>query len=319
MLQSQCLIRIGVSEVRGLWIGGRAERPFAEAAYRSGGEGETSPDGPTHHPSPPAPLPQGERGAGRAGCNVVPSPLAGEGQGEGALRRSISHTLPSLSAAISKVLSEIAPKRRLFAPRVVIGLAAPHVQAVIMPFAKLPKAQSDRDLLIAQRFCRECRADPAAVEIRGAPLGRLDGGGESILCCAVSRTLLAEIAAPLAERGFHADVIAPDYLLSFAEAGALEAPGIALMQWSGASTILVWDRSGKMVHIAYSASRPHDAEMAGRTATRLKRYAGVVGEGAPIALYADEALADAAYGADLKLMTWPTGRNAWSQLGARAA
>ncbi len=45
------------------------------------------------HPSPPTPLPQGEWGAGRARCYGVPSPLAGEGQGEGSLSSKHNHAL----------------------------------------------------------------------------------------------------------------------------------------------------------------------------------------------------------------------------------
>jgi hypothetical protein len=230
----------------------------------------------------------------------------------------------SLKAAIAALLEKIAPRRRLFAPRVIVGLAAPHGRAAIMSFAKLPKDDKDRDLLVVQRFCREYRIDPASVNVRASPLGALVDGGESMLCCAVPRALLAEIAASLAERGLHADLIAPDYLLAFAEADGdkLEAPGIALWQWSGAQTILVWNKERKTVHIAFSAAEPGDAEASRRAAARINRYASIVAEAkAPVALYADGPLgkegsrAEAAGSVRLKLMTWPSVAGDWSRLG----
>ena len=44
-------------------------------------------------PSPPTPLPQGERGEGRTRCGGVPSPLAGEGQDEGGKPPKHKHAL----------------------------------------------------------------------------------------------------------------------------------------------------------------------------------------------------------------------------------
>jgi hypothetical protein len=189
-----------------------------------------------------------------------------------------------------------------------------------MTFAKLPKSAADRSLLISQRFCRESHADHASVTVLGSRLGVSKNGGDSVLCLAVPNALLAEIVAPLAERGLHADEIAPDYMLAFAEADTreLNSPGLVLMERSGCSTILVWDSQRTIVHLWSHALEPEDAEAGHRMTARILRYAKIIGgEGRAVTVYADgpvpEALAlkDRIGEQGLTLLRWPSGQGRW--------
>jgi hypothetical protein len=225
------------------------------------------------------------------------------------------------------VLGALLPVRRLSAPRVSIGLAANYVQAAIVRFHAMPRSANDRELLIAQRFCRECRLDAAAVTVRGLTLAREAGGGETVLCCAAPRALLGEIEDALGARGFHADIVAPDYLLGFsdADAGRLEAPGMVLLQWAGAGAVLVWDKQKTLVHAGMLAAAEDKAEAGQRAVARVKRYAAALApEGAPFAVYASGALshgaafAQAVNGGGAKLLEWPGAASLWNWLGGGA-
>ncbi len=243
--------------------------------------------------------------------------FGGEAQGSG----------PSVGDAIAAVLSQILPQRRLMSPHVSVGLAGAHVAAGIMAFANLPGSAKDRSLLISHRFCRENRLDPASITVRGSPLGPAENGGEAVLCVGVSNALLAEIAAALAANRLYADEIAPDYMLSFAEAGTreLEAPGMVLMRRPDGATILVWDGRRTIVHVASYASGDGGEDGRRRMASRIFRYARIVGaEGETVAVYADgaepEELSAASGGAEhgLKFLHWPSGRGPWAQQIAAA-
>ena len=193
-----------------------------------------------------------------------------------------------------------------------------------MDFAKLPKAASDRSLLISQRFCRENRLDATKIAVLPSRLGSSLGGGEAVLCLAVAKDLLAEIIAALGTRGIHADEIAPEYMLAFAEADTtgLQAPGMALMQGSDASTILVWNKQRTIVHIASYAT---EAGAESRTVSRLFRYAKIVGSDyGPVALYACGPLPNHLAREHppgelgLKLLRWPAEHGRWSRQIAAA-
>ncbi len=270
MLQSICLLRVGVTHVYGRWLPGRA--------------GGAPAHGMAYYESEPS-----QQGA-------------------------------SLGDALAAVLGRVLPQRRLLSPHVQVGLASPHFRSAIVAFAKLPKAAQDRQLVISQRFCREYRVDPASVSVLGSSLGAAKGGGESILCAAISKTLLAQINAALAAKKLHADLIAPDYMLSFADTDtrAFEAPGIALMQRSDGGTILVWNKEKAIVHVGAFASE-NDDEDGRRTASKIIRYAKIVGSaGRAIAVYADgripDALASAFPGQGLILVRWPAGQGVWGRL-----
>lgn len=232
-----------------------------------------------------------------------------------------------LTVAISAVLTQILPRRRLASPYVSVGLAGLHVRAAIMPFAKLPKAPADRTLLVTQRFCREFRLDPAAFAVLDSPLGGAKGGGEAVLCVGVSRALLACIKAALATRGLHADEIAPDYMLRFAETDTreAEAPGMVLMGGADCSTVLVWDAQRAVVHVSSFAVARDDGEARQRMAARLFRYARIVGhDTTPVAVYADGPDWDALFqargslGEGMKLLRWPAGQGRWGSALATA-
>jgi hypothetical protein len=193
------------------------------------------------------------------------------------------------------------------------------MQAAIIAFAKLPKSGKDRSLLISQRFCRDFRLDPASVTVLGSLLGPTKAGGEAVLCVALAAAVLAEIEAPLAEFGLHASEISPDYMLRFAAADTreLEAPGIALMRYSGGGTILVWDKQKTLVHLSsYTLGRDQE-EAERRMSLRIVRYAATVGgDMAAVAVYVDGQGSDMLFelGASrLKLLRWPRGRGPWSQ------
>ncbi len=243
--------------------------------------------------------------------------FGGEAQGSGL----------GLGDAIAAVLSQILPQRRLMSPHVSVGLAGAHVAAGIMTFANLPRPAKDRSLLISHRCCRENRLDPASIAVRGSPLGPAENGGEAVLCVGVSNALLGEIAAPLAANGLYADEIAPDYMLSFAEAGTreLEAPGMVSMRRTDGATILVWDGRRTIVHVASYASGDGGEDGRRRMASRIFRYARIVGaEGETVAVYADgaepEELSAASGGAEhgLKFLRWPSGHGPWAQQIAAA-
>lgn len=194
------------------------------------------------------------------------------------------------ASAIPAVLDQILPRRRIASPHVSVGLAGAHVRAAIMQFAKLPRGAKDRSLLISQRFCREYRLDPAAFAVTGSALGQPESGGESVLCIAVSRTLLMEIDGALAARGLYPDEIAPDFMLRFAEADTreAEAPGMLLMTGAEGSTMLVWDTKRTVVHVSFFAAAQDGREAERRLASRIFRYATIVGHGGiPVAVYAD--------------------------------
>ena len=225
-----------------------------------------------------------------------------------------------LTVAISEVLTQILPRRRLASPYVSVGVAGAYVRAAIMPFAKLPKAPADRTLLVTQRFCREFRLDPAAFAVLDSPLGGAKGGGEAVLCVGVPQALLACIKAALATRGLHADEIAPDYMLRFAETDTreAEAPGMVLMGGADCSTVLVWDAQRAVVHVSSFAVARDDGEARQRMAARLFRYARIVGhDTAPVAVYADGSDWDALFqargslGEGMKLLRWPAGQGRW--------
>jgi hypothetical protein len=232
----------------------------------------------------------------------------------------------AIGKALQAALGLLLP-RRLSVPRVSIGLAANYVQAAIVHFQAMPKAAKDRELLISQRFCRECRLDPSAVMVRGATLAKSAGGGETVLCCAVSRALASEIARAAGAHCVHADIVAPDYLLGFAEAdnGGLSAPGMVLLQWAGAGAVLVWDKEQTLVHASMLAAEEDQAEAGRRAVARVKRYSAALGpEGAPFAVYAsgrlsrDAAFAQAVNTGGAKLLGWPGVTGLWDWLGGGA-
>jgi hypothetical protein len=186
--------------------------------------------------------------------------------------------------------------------------------AAILPFAKLPKAEADRRLIISQRFCREHRLEPAAVEIVGSPLQTSKPGSGRVLCLALQRNTLRQIEKALTGRGLHADIIAPNCLLIFGQANRheLETPGIALFEENSFRTILVWDEQGAIAHLAtVRRAARHDLEGQRRMTTRIRRYAQIVArQGAPVAVYIDGLAAgaiapDLTYSSRLKLLQWP--------------
>ena len=240
--------------------------------------------------------------------------IAGSAKAQAAAR--VESEGGGLAAAVSAVLGQILASRKLASPYVSIGLSGAYVRAAIMPFAKLPKAANDCALLISQRFCREHRIDPASFAVLGSPLGPAKSGGEAVLCLAVPKALLTEIEAALAACGLYADVIAPDFMLRFAETGTCEAeaPGMVLMEDADGGTVLVWDEQGLVVHAASFAAVLEDGEAGRRMAERVVRYARIVGHGGVrVAVYADGEAWDAALGArlplddGLKLLRWPSG------------
>ncbi|MGA8769009.1 MAG: hypothetical protein WB610_01285 [Rhodomicrobium sp.] len=220
---------------------------------------------------------------------------------------------PTLGDAMDSVLAAIAPERRLTSPFVCVTLEGSHVMAAILSFPKLPSAQRDRRLVVSQRFCREHRLDPAKVEVIAAPINKSTNERRRILCLAMERDTLNQIRSALEKRGLHADVITPDSFLKFEHVSshALEKPGIALFEEHGFRTILVWDEEGAIAHIA-TVRRPsrHDLEGQRRMATRIRRYARIITQDAPVAVYIDglgrEASApDLAYSSGLKILNWP--------------
>jgi hypothetical protein len=266
MLQSSCLLHVGVRHVHGFWLPGRFGGRPADSVARF------------------------ESIDGRNGA-------------------------PSLGEALSRVLSGILPRRRLLAPFVCAGLADTHFYAAILTFSKLPKAERDRVLVISQRFCRDHRLDPSEFAVCGSRLGPAKGGGEAVLSIAVPHALLSQIKAPLAANGLYPDVIAPEFMLRFAQAATneLKSPGIALMLRADGGTILVWDKHRSIVHVGAFANL-EDAEAARRTASRIGRYSKVVGsDGTDVAVYADGSIPDALLSAGLKLSPWPGSNRRWTQ------
>ncbi len=221
----------------------------------------------------------------------------------------------SLSSAISAVLGEIMPARTLASPFVRVSLGASHVMAAILTFAALPKTATDRSLVITQRFCREHRFEPGSIAVVSSHPGNSKAGASNVLCFAAEQMLLTGIAKALSEMGLHPDIIAPDYLLSFAGANSreIETPGIAVLREGGRKTILVWDKQGVIVHIAVVQQAGGDDEEAKwRLTAKLRRYAQVVAtQDAPVAVYADDSFEDdIAPGSvqpalGLKLLPWP--------------
>ena len=186
--------------------------------------------------------------------------------------------------------------------------------AAILPFTKLPKAQGDRRLIIAQRFCREHRIEAGKVEVIGGPLARTKSEKGRILCLAMERDVLLQIRNALEKKGLYADIITPEYLQKFEQVSIhkFEKPGIALFEEHGFRTILVWDGEGTIAHIA-NVRRPsqHDLEGQRRMAARLRRYALIVArQGAPVAVYiaasaTGVAAPDLTHSKTLKLLNWP--------------
>ena len=220
---------------------------------------------------------------------------------------------PALGDAVDAVLAAILPPRRLTSPFVCISLEGAHVMAAILTFAKLPKVDLDRRLIITQRFCREHRLEPGLVEIVGSPVQSSKAGTGRLLCLAMQRDTLRQIEKALAARGLHADIVAPDCLLKLGQIdrSQLETPGIALFEEKGFRTILVWDEQGALAHLA-TVTRParHDLEGQLRMATRIRRYAQIVARQGPVAVYVDGLAAgaiapDLTYSAGLKLLQWP--------------
>ena len=237
-------------------------------------------------------------------------------EGDGTLADS------ALGDAISSVLRRILPKRRLASPNVSVGVAGSYVRAAIMAFAKLPKGVNDRTLLISQRFCREHRLDPATVAVQGCALGPSKAGEEAVLCVALPQALLAQIRRRLSENGLHADLVAPDYMLSFAgtDTRRLQAPGMVLLGGDDGVAILVWDTQKRIVHVAALAAGLEETVADGRLVPRISRYARVVGaEGSEVTVYAGQAMLHALETAEvlrrggLKLIRWP-GRGFEAQL-----
>jgi hypothetical protein len=225
-----------------------------------------------------------------------------------------ANSLAGIKSALGDVLSKILPTRKLFLPRVTVSVDGTYFRALILPFAKLPASEKDRTLLISQRFCRESRLDPKTVTVLGSRLGVSKSGGEAVLCLALPNTLLSGIQESLQAHSLHADVIAPAYMLDFAQANTrpLEAPGLVLMRRGGSNTILVWDKDSTIVHIACQTEGPVSIEAERRTVSRIFRYAKIVGGGAPaVTVYLDGPLPETLahehnlehYG--LKLSPWP--------------
>ncbi len=61
-----------------------------------------------------------------------------------------------------------------------------------------------------------------------------------MLCVGVQRVLLARIKAALATRGLHADEIAPDYMLRFAETDTREVRRRVMVLMGGADCTPCW-------------------------------------------------------------------------------
>jgi hypothetical protein len=218
---------------------------------------------------------------------------------------------PSLRGAIDAVLEIILPHWTLTSPFIRVSLAGSHVMAAVLRFVKLPASAADRGLVVTQRFCREHRLDPGSIAIIECSRANSKKVNANILCLAADRSLLGEIQRALTGRGLYPDVIAPEYLLSFAEAEGLELemPAIAVFEESGCNTILVWDKEGAIIHVAtVRRDGGNDLEVQRRLDARIKRYAQIVAEqGAPPAIYFDSQIAAnlvrPVHG--LRLLRWP--------------
>jgi hypothetical protein len=238
---------------------------------------------------------------------------------EAAADFSTSEDAPTLRDAVDAVLAAILPPRRLTSPFVCVTLEGSLIMAAILPFAKLPKTEEDRRLVISQRFCREHRLEAGKFEVVGSPLHgpktaspKTESG--RILCLAVEQDVLRQIESALGGRGLYADIITPEYLQKFGQinGGELEKPGISLFEGNGFRTILVWDGEGAIAHIA-TVRRPARQDLEGqrRMAVRIKRYAQIVSrQDAPVALYIERRAAgdiskDLASSRGLKLLAWP--------------
>ena len=224
---------------------------------------------------------------------------------------------PTLRDAVDAVLTAILPPRRLTSPFLCVTLEGPLVMAAILPFAKLPKAQEDRRLIISQRFCREHRLEPGKIEVLGSQLQGPKTANDRMLCLAVERNILREFQSALFERDLHADIIAPDCLMKFTRINGseLEKPGLSLFEENGFATILVWDGDGSLAHIAtVRRPAPHDLEGQRRMAARVRRYAYIVArDDTPVAVYferrpAGNLFKDLASHRAIKLAAWPSER-----------
>ncbi len=232
---------------------------------------------------------------------------------------------PTLEDAVDAVLAAILPPRRFSSPFVCVSLEGSHIMAAILLFAKLPKSEADRRLIISQRFCREHRLEPGALEVLGSPVQSSKTGNGRMLCLAMQRDTRRQIEKPLAARGLYADMIAPDCLLKLSQTdrSQLETPAIALFEEKSLRTILVWDEQGAIAHIA-TVNRPdrYDLEGQRRMATRIRRYAQIVAKkSGPVAVYieglaAGAIAADPTYSTGLKLLQWPGAHHATQRAAA---
>jgi hypothetical protein len=216
--------------------------------------------------------------------------------------------------ALDRVLTAILPKRRIASPFVRVSLEGPVALSAVMRFTALPKSASDRRLIISQRFCRDHRLDPNALDILGCPLAG-SGSAKKVLCVAAEKRTLQAIREALAARGLHPDVIAPDYLLRLEQKKkGLERPGVGVFDESGGAAIVLWDEEGVLVHVAsVEALDAEDPGACGTMMNRLTRYARVAAaaDGAPATIYAGRALANLLPKSvfnerGLKLLQWPT-------------
>ncbi len=234
----------------------------------------------------------------------------GGGRSEADAAFAASEGAPSLGDAIDQVLAALLPAKRLTSPFVCVSLEGSHLMTAILSFPKLPKAQKDRRLIVSQRFCRDHRLDPAKVEVIARPLERSACENKRLLCLAVERDTLTQIRSALEKRGLHPDLITPEYMLKFEQAGgfAFEKPGMALFEEHGFRTVLVWDKQGSIAHVA-NVRRPvrQDLEGQRRMAARMQRYGRIVAsEGAPVAVYVEGLTSPAASdNSGLKLLKWP--------------
>ena len=201
---------------------------------------------------------------------------------------------PSLRGAIDAVLETVLPSWTLTSPDIRVSLAGTHVMAAVLRFAKLPASAADRGLVITQRFCREHRLDPSSIAIIECSRANSKNVNANVLCLAADRSLLREIQKALTGRGLYPDVIAPECLLSFAEAKGLELemPAIAVFEEIGCNTILVWDKEGTIIHVStVRRDGGNDLEVQRRLDARIKRYAQIVAEqGTSPAVYFDSQL-----------------------------
>lgn len=180
------------------------------------------------------------------------------------------------ATALSTCLDCLFPGIPRTAPRVTLALSDALARSSVLRFDALPRRAADRQLIIAQRFCRDHKIDAKqtaiAFSVHATP------GTVRVLATAIPRDLVTAITATLSSHGLYADIIAADVALahvSVPHARTSRSSVLAVTTETGA-TLLLRDATGTPLNIA-TLSGNEPGALADRLNARVDRYAHHLG------------------------------------------